>query len=226
MDKAEKKQRLSITTMIFLAVIILLTSISGWNYYQTNKKISSLLNESSMLQSNYQLEISALENITEQTQSELLEQKKLISEIQSKIGSIEDIDRQDRDYWLILQIEYFLNLADSELFLGRNNQRANDLIKQARYTAAGLSKESEALLTQMDILIESIDLFINENNNDDMRMLIDQIEDSLTQETESSALSVTEATPSFTINGFRDWAESKLEDFRVNWSNIILVKSK
>ena len=226
MDKAEKKQRLSITTMIFLAVIILLTSISGWNYYQTNKKISSLLNESSMLQSNYQLEISALENITEQTQSELLEQKKLISEIQSKIGSIEDIDRQDRDYWLILQIEYFLNLADSELFLGRNNQRANDLIKQARYTAAGLSKESEALLTQMDILIESIDLFINENNNDDMRMLIDQIEDSLTQETESSALSVTEATPSFTINGFRDWAESKLENFRVNWSNIILVKSK
>ena len=226
MDKAEKKQRLSITTMIFLAVIILLASISGWNYYQTNKKISSLLNESSMLQSNYQLEISALENITEQTQSELLEQKRLISEIQSKIGSIEDIDRQDRDYWLILQIEYFLNLADSELFLGRNNQRANDLIKQARYTAAGLSKESEALLTQMDILIESIDLFINENNNDDMRMLIDQIEDSLTQETESSALSVTEATPSFTINGFRDWAESKLENFRVNWSNIILVKSK
>ena len=226
MDKAEKKQRLSITTMIFLAVIILLTSISGWNYYQTNKKVSSLLNESSMLQSNYQLEISALENITERTQSELLEQKKLISEIQSKIGSIEDIDRQDRDYWLILQIEYFLNLADSELFLGRNNQRANDLIKQARYTAAGLSKESEALLTQMDILIESIDLFINENNNDDMRMLIDQIEDSLTQETESSALSVTEATPSFTINGFRDWAESKLENFRVNWSNIILVKSK
>ena len=226
MDKAQKKQRLSITTMIFLAVIILLTSISGWNYYQTNKKISSLLNESSMLQSNYQLEISALENITEQTQGELLEQKKLISEIQSKIGSIEDIDRQDRDYWLILQIEYFLNLADSELFLGRNNQRANDLIKQARYTAAGLSKESEALLTQMDILIESIDLFINENNNDDMRMLIDQIEDSLTQETESSALSVTEATPSFTINGFRDWAESKLENFRVNWSNIILVKSK
>lgn len=226
MDKAEKKQRLSITTMIFLAVIILLTSISGWNYYQTNKKISSLLNESSMLQSNYQLEISALENITEQTQSELLEQKKLISEIQSKIGSIEDIDRQDRDYWLILQIEYFLNLADSELFLGRNNQRANDLIKQARSTASGLSQQSEPLLIQLDILIESIDLFINENNNDDMRMLIDQIEDSLTQETESSALSVTEATPSFTINGFRDWAESKLENFRVNWSNIILVKSK
>jgi len=226
MDKAEKKKRLSITTMIFLAVIILLASISGWNYYQTNKKISSLLNESSMLQSNYQLEISALENITEQTQSELLEQKKLISEIQSKIGSIEDIDRQDRDYWLILQIEYFLNLADSELFLGRNNQRANDLIKQARSTAAGLSEQSEALLIQMDILIESIDLFISENKKDDMRMLIDKIEDSLTQETESSALSVTEATPSFTINGFREWAESKLENFRVNWSNIILVKSK
>ena len=226
MDKAEKKKRLSITTMIFLVVIILLASISGWNYYQTNKKISSLLNESSMLQSNYQLEISALENITEQTQSELLEQKKLISEIQSKIGSIEDIDRQDRDYWLILQIEYFLNLADSELFLGRNNQRANDLIKQARSTAAGLSQQSEPLLTQMDILIESIDLFISENKKDDMRMIIDQIEDSLTQETESLPLSVTESTPSFTINGFREWAESKLENFRVNWSNIILVKSK
>jgi len=226
MDKAEKKKRLSITTMIFLAVIILLASISGWNYYQTNKKISSLLNESSMLQSNYQLEISALENITEQTQGELLEQKKLISEIQSKIGSIEDIDRQDRDYWLILQIEYFLNLADSELFLGRNNQRANDLIKQARSTASGLSQQSEPLLIQMDILIESIDLFISENNNDDMRMLIDQIEDSLAQESESSALSATETTPPFTINGFRDWAERKLENFRVNWSNIILVKSK
>ena len=226
MDKAEKKKRLSITTMIFLVVIILLASISGWNYYQTNKKISSLLNESSMLQSNYQLEISDLENITEQTQSELLEQKKLISEIQSKIGSIEDIDRQDRDYWLILQIEYFLNLADSELFLGRNNQRANDLIKQARSTAAGLSQQSEPLLTQMDILIESIDLFISENKKDDMRMIIDQIEDSLTQETESLPLSVTESTPSFTINGFREWAESKLENFRVNWSNIILVKSK
>ena len=226
MDKAEKKKRLSITTMIFLVVIILLASISGWNYYQTNKKISSLLNESSMLQSNYQLEISALENITEQTQSELLEQKKLVSEIQSKIGSIEDIDRQDRDYWLILQIEYFLNLADSELFLGRNNQRANDLIKQARSTAAGLSQQSEPLLTQMDILIESIDLFISENKKDDMRMIIDQIEDSLTQETESLPLSVTESTPSFTINGFREWAESKLENFRVNWSNIILVKSK
>ena len=225
MDKAIKKQRLSITTMIFLAVIILLASISGWNYYQINKKISLLLNESSMLQSNYQLEISALENITEQTQGELLEQRKLISEIQSKIGSIEDIDRQDRDYWLILQIEYFLNLADSELFLGRNNQRANDLIKQARSTASGLSQQSEPLLIQMDILIESIDLFISENNNDDMRMLIDQIEDSLTQETESSALSLTETTPPLTINGFRDWAVRKLENFRVNWSNIILVKS-
>ena len=111
-----------------------------------------------MLQSNYQLEISALENITEQTQSELLEQEKLISEIQSKIGSIEDIDRQDRDYWLVLQIEYFLNLADSELFLGRNNQRANDLIKQARSTASGLSQQSEPLLNEMDTLIESIEL--------------------------------------------------------------------
>jgi len=100
------------------------------------------------------------------------------------------------------------------------------LIKQARSTASGLSQQSEPLLIQMDILIESIDLFISENNNDDMRMLIDQIEDSLAQETESSALSVIETTPPFTINGFRDWAEGKLENFRVNWSNIILVKSR
>ena len=77
MDKTENKQRLSITTIVFLVVIVLLASISGWNYYQTNKKISSLLNESSMLQSNYQIEISSLEDIIEQTQSELLEQKKI-----------------------------------------------------------------------------------------------------------------------------------------------------
>ena len=109
------------TVIIFVAIIFLLASISGWNYYQTNKKISSLLIENSALQSNYQVEISTLEGITKLVQTELLEQKKLISEIQSKIGSIESIDRQDRDYWLILQIEYFLNLADSELFLGRNN---------------------------------------------------------------------------------------------------------
>ena len=226
MDKTENKQRLSITTIVFLVVIVLLASISGWNYYQTNKKISSLLNENSMLQSNYQIEISSLEDIIEQTQSELLEQKKLISEIQSKIGSIEDINRQDRDFWLMLQIEYFLNLADSELFLGRNNQRANDLIKQARSTASGLSIQSEPLLIQMDGLIESIDLFISQNNKDDMRMIIGQIEDFLVQETPPFVLSDPEVSQPFTINGFRDWAESKLENFRDNWSNIIIIKSK
>ena len=138
MSEAENKRRPSMTVIIFVAIIFLLASISGWNYYQTNKKISSLLIENSALQSNYQVEISTLEGITKLVQTELLEQKKLISEIQSKIGSIKSIDRQDRDYWLILQIEYFLNLADSELFLGRNNQRANDLIKQARISALGL----------------------------------------------------------------------------------------
>ena len=143
------------TVIIFVAIIFLLASISGWNYYQTNKKISSLLIENSALQSNYQVEISTLEGITKLVQTELLEQKKLISEIQSKIGSIESIDRQDRDYWLILQIEYFLNLADSELFLGRNNQRANDLIRQAKLSALGLSQQSQALLLEMDSLIES-----------------------------------------------------------------------
>ena len=226
MSEAENKRRPSMTVIIFVAIIFLLASISGWNYYQTNKKISSLLIENSALQSNYQVEISTLEGMTKQVQTELLEQKKLISEIQSKIGSIESIDRQDRDYWLILQIEYFLNLADSELFLGRNNQRANDLIKQAKLSALGLSQQSEALLLEMDSLIESIELFISNHNEDDIRIIIDQIEDLVIENTEASALSVPEETPPFTFEGLREWAESKLENFKKNWSSIILVKSK
>ena len=214
------------TVIIFVAIIFLLASISGWNYYQTNKKISSLLIENSALQRNYQVEISTLEGITKLVQTELLEQKKLISEIQSKIGSIESIDRQDRDYWLILQIEYFLNLADSELFLGRNNQRANDLIRQAKLSALGLSQQSEALLLEMDSLIESIDVFVSNHNEDDIRIIIDQIEDLVIENTEASALSVPEETPPFTFEGLREWAESKLENFKKNWSSIILVKSK
>ena len=226
MSEAENKRRPSMTVIIFVAIIFLLASISGWNYYQTNKKISSLLIENSALQSNYQVEISTLEGITRQVQTEHLEQKKLISEIQSKIGSIENIDRQDRDYWLILQIEYFLNLADSELFLGRNNQRANDLIKQAKLSALGLSQQSEALLLEMDSLIESIDVFVSNHNEDDIRIIIDQIEDLIIENTEASALSVPEETPPFTLEGLREWAESKLENFKKNWSSIILVKSK
>ena len=226
MSEAENKRRPSMTVIIFVAIIFLLASISGWNYYQTNKKISSLLIENSALQSNYQVEISTLEGITKLVQTELLEQKKLISEIQSKIGSIESIDRQDRDYWLILQIEYFLNLADSELFLGRNNQRANDLSKQAKLSALGLSQQSQALLLGMDSLIESIDLFVSNHNEDDIRIIIDQIEDLVIENTEASALSVPEETPPFTFEGLREWAESKLENFKKNWSSIILVKSK
>lgn len=226
MSDAENKRRPSMTVIIFVAIIFLLASISGWNYYQTNKKISSLLIENSALQSNYQVEISTLEGITKLVQTELLEQKKLISEIQSKIGSIESIDRQDRDYWLILQIEYFLNLADSELFLGRNNQRANDLIRQAKLSALGLSQQSEALLLEMDSLIESIDVFVSNHNEDDIRIIIDQIEDLVIENTEASALSVPEETPPFTFEGLREWAESKLENFKKNWSSIILVKSK
>ena len=226
MSEAENKRRPSMTVIIFVAIIFLLASISGWNYYQTNKKISSLLIENSALQSNYQVEISTLEGITKLVQTELLEQKKLISEIQSKIGSIESIDRQDRDYWLILQIEYFLNLADSELFLGRNNQRANDLIRQAKLSALGLSQQSEALLLEMDSLIESIDLFVSNHNEDDILIIIDQIEDLVIENTEAYALSVPEETPPFTFEGLREWAESKLENFKKNWSSIILVKSK
>ena len=226
MSEAENKRRPSMTVIIFVAIIFLLASISGWNYYQTNKKISSLLIENSALQRNYQVEISTLEGITKLVQTELLEQKKLISEIQSKIGSIESIDREDRDYWLILQIEYFLNLADSELFLGRNNQRANDLIRQAKLSALGLSQQSEALLLEMDSLIESIDVFVSNHNEDDIRIIIDQIEDLVIENTEASALSVPEETPPFTFEGLREWAESKLENFKKNWSSIILVKSK
>ncbi len=226
MSEAENKRRPSMIVIIFVAIIFLLASISGWNYYQTNKKISSLLIENSALQSNYQVEISTLEGITKLVQTELLEQKKLISEIQSKIGSIESIDRQDRDYWLILQIEYFLNLADSELFLGRNNQRANDLIRQAKLSALGLSQQSEALLLEMDSLIESIDVFVSNHNEDDIRIIIDQIEDLVIENTEASALSVPEETPAFTFEGLREWAESKLENFKKNWSSIILVKPK
>ena len=226
MSEAENKRRPSMTVIIFVAIIFLLASISGWNYYETNKKISSLLIENSALQSNYQVEISTLEGITKLVQTELLEQKKLISEIQSKIGSIESIDRQDRDYWLILQIEYFLNLADSELFLGRNNQRANDLIRQAKLSALGLSQQSEALLLEMDSLIESIDLIVKDHNEDDILIIIDQIEDLVIENTEASALSVPEEMPPFTFEGLREWAESKLENFKKNWSSIILVKSK
>ena len=212
--------------IILVVIIVLLASISGWNYYQTNKKISSLLINNSTLQSNYRVEISTLEGITKQAQTELLEQRKLISEIQSKIGSIEDIDRQDRDYWLILQIEYFLNLADSELFLGRNNQRANDLIKQARISVLGLSKQNESFLLEMDALIESLDLFVSKNKEGDIRLIIDQIEDLIIDKAEASALSMPEKMPSFTFDGLRGWAESKLESFKKNWSSIILIKSK
>ena len=226
MNKIENKRKPSITVIILVAIILLLASIFGWNYYQTNKKISSLFIENSTLQSNYQVEISTLEGITKQVQTEILEQKKLISEIQSKIGSIENIDRQDRDYWLILQIEYFLNLADSELFLGRNNKRANDLIKQARISALGLSQQSEALLLAMDSLIESIDLFVSNHNEDDIRIIIGQIEDLVIENSEASALSESEEIPPFTFEGLREWAESKLENFKKNWSSIILVKSK
>ena len=226
MSEAENKRRPSMTVIIFVAIIFLLASISGWNYYQTNKKISSLFIENSTLQSNYQVDISTLEGITKQVQTEILEQKKLISELQSKIGSIKSIDRQDRDYWLILQIEYFLNLADSELFLGRNNQRANDLIRQAKLSALGLSQQSQALLLEMDSLIESIDVFVSNHNEDDIRIIIDQIEDLVIENTEASALSVPEETPPFTFEGLREWAESKLENFKKNWSSIILVKSK
>ena len=226
MSEAENKRRPSMTVIIFVAIIFLLASISGWNYYQTNKKISSLFIENSALQSSYQVEISTLEGITKLVQTELLEQKKLISEIQSKIGSIKSIDRQDRDYWLILQIEYFLNLADSELFLGRNNQRANDLIRQAKLSALGLSQQSQALLLEMDSLIESIDVFVSNHNEDDIRIIIDQIEDLVIENTEASVLSVPEETPPFTFELLREWAESKLENFKKNWSSIILVKSK
>ena len=226
MNTKESKKRPSMTVIILLVIIVLLATISGWNYYQTNQKISSLLTENSTLQINYQLEISTLEDITDQTRAELLEQRALINEIQSKVGSIEDIERQDRDYWLTLQIEYFLNLADSELFLGRNNERANDLIKQAKISALGLSQQNQDLLIQMDSLIESIDLFIDQNKTDDIRAIIDQIGASVIEPQETSVSTRPEVKPSFSIDWLRQWIGNTLENFENNWSNIILVKSK
>ena len=226
MNAKENKGRPSITSIFVLLVIVLFATGSGWNHYQTNKKISSLLIENSTLQDNYQLEISTLEGITEKVQAELMEQRKLISEMQSKVGSIENIDRQDRDYWLILQIEYFLNLADSELFLGRNNERANDLIKQANTSALGLSEQNEGLLIRLASLIESVDLFIDENRMDDIRVIIDQIEDSLIEDIDAPLLPASDTNASFTIDGLRNWVKSIFKDFENNWSNIIVVKSK
>ena len=226
MNAKENKRRPSITSIFVLLVIVLFATGSGWNHYQTNKKISSLLIENSTLQDNYQLEISTLEGITEKVQAELMEQRKLISEMQSKVGSIENINRQDRDYWLILQIEYFLNLADSELFLGRNNERANDLIKQANTSALGLSEQNEGLLIQLASLIESVDLFIDENRMDDIRVIIDQIEDSLIEDIDAPLLPTSDTNASFTIDGLRNWVESIFKNFENNWSNIIVVKSK
>ena len=226
MNAKENKRRPSITSIFVLLVIVLFATGSGWNHYQTNKKISSLLIENSTLQDNYQLEISTLEGITEKVQAELMEQRKLISEMQSKVGSIENIDRQDRDYWLILQIEYFLNLADSELFLGRNNERANDLIKQANTSALGLSEQNEGLLIRLASLIEAVDLFIDENRMDDIRVIIDQIEDSLIEDIDAPLLPTSDTNASFTIDGLRNWVESIFKNFENNWSNIIVVKSK
>ena len=226
MNATENKRRPSITSIFVLLVIMLFATGSGWNHYQTNKKISLLLIENSTLQNNYQLEISTLEGITEKAQAELMEQRKLISEMQSKVGSIENIDQQDRDYWLILQIEYFLNLADSELFLGRNNERANDLIKQAKTSALGLSVQNEGLLIQLASLIESVDLFVDENRMDDITVIIDQIEDSLIEDVDVPLLPISDTNASFTIDGFREWFERIFKNFENNWSNIILVKSK
>ena len=155
-----------------------------------------------------------------------MEQRKLISEMQSKVGSIENIDQQDRDYWLILQIEYFLNLADSELFLGRNNERANDLIKQAKTSALGLSEQNENLLIRLASLIESVDLFVDEYRTNDITVIIDQIEDSLIEDADVPLLPASDTNVSLTIDGFREWAESIFKNFENNWSNIILVKSK
>ena len=226
MNAKENKRRPSITSIFVLLVIVLFATGSGWNHYQTNKKISSLLIENSTLQDNYQLEISTLEGITEKVQAELMEQRKLISEMQSKVGSIENINRQDRDYWLILQIEYFLNLADSELFLGRNNERANDLIKQANTSALGLSEQNDGLLIRLASLIEAVDLFIDENRMDDIRVIIDQIEDSLIEDINAPLLPTSDTNASFTIDGLRNWVESIFKNFENNWSNIIVVKSK
>ena len=77
------------------------------------------------------------------------------------------------------------------------------------------------------ILAEQRDhVFVSYHKEDDIRIIIDQIEDSIIEKTETSVLLVPEITPSFTVEGFREWVESKVENFKKNWSSIILVKSK
>ena len=76
MSEAEKKQRKAINDSHNSRGDHITTRINTRvNYYQTNKKISSLLIESSTLQSNYQLEISTLEGITKQVQTEIMSKK-------------------------------------------------------------------------------------------------------------------------------------------------------
>ena len=98
------------------------------------------------------------------------------------------------------------------------------MIRQAKLSALGLSQQSEALLLEMDSLIESIDIFVSNHNEDDIRIIIDQIEDLVIENTEASALSVPEERSLHLKdleNGLRvNWKISK------NWSSIILVKSK
>ena len=76
-----------------------------------------------------------------------------------------------------------------------------------------------------DSLIESIDLFVSYHNQDDIRIIIDQIEDSIIEKTEVSVLLVPEITPLLQLKDLESGS-------RVNWniskklSSIILVKSK
>ena len=69
----------------------------------------------------------------------------------------------------------------------------------------------------MDSLIESIDVFVSNHNEDDIHIIIDQIEDLVIENTEASALSVPEETP-LHFEGLREWVESKLENFKTGLS--------
>jgi len=75
-------------------------------------------------------------------------------------------------------------------------------------------------------LIESVDLFVDENRMDDITVIIDQIEDSLIEDVDVPLLPRSDTNASFTIDGFREWFERIFKNFENNWSNIILVKSK
>ena len=226
METTEKKKGLGITTIFLLVIIIMLGSILTWNYYQSSQNISMLISESNELKNDNQFEINALKDKTELVLAESVEQKALIIAMQSKIGSIEDIEKQDRDYWLILQMEYLINLAHTELLLGRNNKRALDLVTQAKITSEGLEEKNQTLIIKINQLHTSIQNFIDENDVAVIREKLDIIDNLISEEVRVVGKFSLEQNSKLDAKGIVKWFRDTLENFNDNWSNIIVVKSQ